>query len=103
LRGVATDSNEPWLTTPSKLTTKSRSSRRTELSSETVTAGAPTRTARRDPRPEANPEWWSVQRKTALVLRLLSGESLDAIAWESQIPAHELLEWLCTYNHGGIL
>jgi len=36
------------------------------------------------------PERWSMQRKTALVLRLLRGEALDAGSRESQVPAHEL-------------
>jgi transposase len=39
------------------------------------------------------PERWSVQRKTELVLRLLRGESLDAVSRDSQIPAHELESW----------
>jgi hypothetical protein len=39
------------------------------------------------------PERWSVQRKTELVLRLLRGESLDAVSRESQVPAHELERW----------
>jgi hypothetical protein len=39
------------------------------------------------------PERWSVQRKTDLVLRLLRGESLDAVSRENQVPAHELESW----------
>ena len=39
------------------------------------------------------PERWSVQRKTELVLRLVRGESLDAVSRESQVPAHELERW----------
>src|SRR6266545_3507494 len=39
------------------------------------------------------PERWSVQRKTELVLRLVRGESLDAVSRESQVPAHELEQW----------
>jgi len=39
------------------------------------------------------PERWSVQRKTELVLRLLRGETLDAVSRESQVPAHELEAW----------
>ena len=38
------------------------------------------------------PERWSVQRKTELVLRLVRGESLDAVSRENQVPAHELGE-----------
>ena len=41
-------------------------------------------------RTEELPERWSVQRKTELVLRLVRGESLDAVSRESQVPAHEL-------------
>jgi transposase len=39
------------------------------------------------------PERWSVQRKTELVLRLLRGETLDAVSRDSQVPAHELEGW----------
>jgi hypothetical protein len=39
------------------------------------------------------PERWSVQRKTELVVRLLRGESLEAVSRESQVPAHELERW----------
>src|SRR5215467_8884322 len=39
------------------------------------------------------PERWSVQRKSELVLRLLRGETLDAVSRESQVPAHELESW----------
>src|SRR5262249_61985605 len=39
------------------------------------------------------PERWSVQRKSELVLRLLRGETLDAVSRESQGPAHELESW----------
>jgi transposase len=47
------------------------------------------------PAPEAIelPERWSVQRKTELVLRVLRGESLDAVSRESQVPANELETW----------
>jgi hypothetical protein len=34
-----------------------------------------------------------VQRKTELVLRLVRGESVDAVSRESQVPAHELERW----------
>ena len=43
--------------------------------------------------PEELPERWSVQRKTELVLRLVRGESLDAVLRENQVPAHELEQW----------
>src|SRR5439155_496893 len=39
------------------------------------------------------PERWSAGRKTELVLRLLRGETLDAVSRESQVPAHELESW----------
>ena len=39
------------------------------------------------------PERWSAQRKTELVLRLLRGDTLDAVSRESQVPAHELETW----------
>ena|SRR6516164_9485137 len=39
------------------------------------------------------PERWSIQRKSELVLRLLRGETLDAVSRESQVPAHELESW----------
>jgi transposase len=39
------------------------------------------------------PERWSVHRKTELVLRLLRGEALDAVARDSQVPAHEIERW----------
>ena len=44
-------------------------------------------------RTEELPERWSVQRKTELVLRLVRGESLDAVSRENQVPAHELEQW----------
>jgi transposase len=45
------------------------------------------------PAAEELPERWSVQRKTELVLRLVRGESLDAVSRENQVPAHELEQW----------
>jgi hypothetical protein len=39
------------------------------------------------------PEHWSAARKTELVLRLLRGDTLDALSRESQVPAHELEIW----------
>jgi transposase len=39
------------------------------------------------------PERWSAPRKTALILRLLRGESLESLSRESQVPAHELECW----------
>lgn len=47
------------------------------------------------------PERWSVQRKTELVLRVLRGESLDAVSRESQVPANELETWKRVFlEHG---
>ena len=54
-----------------------------------VSARAPTGTEA----PAEIPQCWSAQRKTELVLRLLRGEPVDAVARESQVPAHELEEW----------
>ena len=39
------------------------------------------------------PERWSAQRKMELVLRLLRGDTLDAVSRDSQVPAHELEAW----------
>ncbi len=36
------------------------------------------------------PERWSAKAKTDVVLRLLRGESVDAVSREVQVPAHEL-------------
>ncbi len=38
--------------------------------------------------PKELPERWSAPRKTDLVLRLMRGETLDAVSRDSQIPAH---------------
>ncbi len=40
--------------------------------------------------PKELPERWSAPRKTELVLRLLRGETLDAVSRDSHVPAHEL-------------
>lgn len=48
------------------------------------------------------PERWSVQRKTALVLRLLRGQALDAVSRESQVPAHELEAWKRVFLERGM-
>ena len=42
---------------------------------------------------EELPERWSVQRKTELVVRLVRGESLEAVSRENQVPAHEIERW----------
>src|SRR6058998_1153502 len=59
-------------------------------------ARKPTTTPGSEPPPAEGldlPERWSIQRKTALVMRLLRGEALDAVSRESQVPAHELESW----------
>jgi transposase len=57
----------------------------------------------KSPPPEASelPERWSAQRKTEVILRLLRGESLDAVSRESQVPAHELESWHRTFVEAG--
>jgi transposase len=50
---------------------------------------------------EELPERWSIQRKTELVLRLLRGEGLDAVARESQVPGHELEAWKRAFLEAG--
>jgi len=67
------------------------------MSSETGSAGAP----RGAEAPLEIPERWSAQRKTELVIRLLRGEALDALARESQVPAHDLDEWRRVFLDGG--
>ncbi len=47
------------------------------------------------------PERWSAQRKTELVLRLLRGDTLDAVSRESQVPAHELESWKRMFLESG--
>src|SRR5262245_57432069 len=59
------------------------------MSSDHDSAGAPTGAEA----PAETPERWSAQRKTELVVRLLRGEPLDAVARDSQVPAHELEDW----------
>ncbi len=59
-------------------------------------AGQPTPEERLSPSPSTSdglPERWSAQRKMELVLRLMRGESLDAVSRESQVPVHELERW----------
>ena len=52
--------------------------------------------------PAEIPERWSAARKSELVLRLLRGETLDAVARDSRVPAHELEEWRRVFLDGGI-
>jgi len=67
------------------------------MSSEQSSAGAPSGAEA----PGEIPERWSAQRKTELVVRLLRGEPLDAVARDSQVPAHELEEWRRVFLEGG--
>ena len=67
------------------------------MSSEKISAAAPTGAEA----PAEIPERWSAARKTELVVRLLRGEPLDAVARESQVPAHELEEWRRVFLDGG--
>ena len=39
------------------------------------------------------PKRWSAERKAEVVLRLLRGESLDAVSRETGLPAATLSEW----------
>jgi len=67
------------------------------MGSEHESAGAPAGAEA----PTEVPERWSALRKTELVLRLMRGEPLDAVARESQVPAHELEEWRRVFVDGG--
>ena len=50
---------------------------------------------------EGLPERWSAQRKTEVVLRVIRGEALDAVAREIQVPMHEVEEWRRVFLEGG--
>jgi predicted RNase H-like nuclease (RuvC/YqgF family) len=45
---------------------------------------------------------WSANRKQEVVLRLLRGESLDALSRETSQPAATLSEWRDTFLEGGV-
>jgi hypothetical protein len=47
------------------------------------------------------PERWSAKAKTDVVLRLLRGESVEAVSREVQVPAHELEAWRRTFLEAG--
>ncbi len=64
-------------------------------------AKKPDRTSDRTAVPPELPERWSVQRKQAVVLRLLRGESLDRVSRETQVPAHELETWQRRFLEAG--
>jgi hypothetical protein len=44
-------------------------------------------------RPSSPPQRWSARRKAEIVLRLLKGESVDAVSRETQQTAAKLTEW----------
>src|SRR3954465_15681928 len=67
------------------------------MGSERDSAGAPAGAEA----PAEIPERWSAQRKADLVLRLLRGEALDAVARDTQVPAHELEEWRRVFLDSG--
>jgi transposase len=67
------------------------------MGSDTISGGAPTGAET----PAEIPERWSASRKTELVVRLLRGEPVDAVARDSQVPAHELEEWRRVFLDGG--
>jgi len=39
------------------------------------------------------PHRWSVRRKLAVIMRLLRGESLDAVSRDTGLPTHRLHRW----------
>lgn len=47
------------------------------------------------------PRRWSARRKAEVVLRLLRGESLDALARETRQPASRISEWRDSFLAGG--
>jgi len=63
------------------------------MSPEAERPSPPEGSAPSPPGPDDLRERWSAQRKMELVLRLLRGESLDAVSRESQVPAHEVESW----------
>src|SRR5688572_33232899 len=67
------------------------------MSAEKMSAGAPAGAEA----PTEIPERWSAHKKTELILRLLRGEPVDAVARESQVPAHELEEWRRVFLDSG--
>ncbi len=51
--------------------------------------------------PRDLPERWSAPRTTELVLRLLRGETLDAVSRDSHVPAPELEGWKRAFLEAG--
>jgi hypothetical protein len=47
------------------------------------------------------PERWSAKAKSAVVMRLLRSEGVDAVSREVQVPAHELEAWRRTFLEAG--
>ncbi len=50
---------------------------------------------------ESLPERWSAKAKSEVVLRLLRGESVEAVSREIQVVAHELETWRKDFLEGG--
>jgi len=50
---------------------------------------------------EALPKRWSAARKAEIAIRLLKGESLDALSREIQQPASRISEWRDRFLGGG--
>ncbi len=51
--------------------------------------------------PRSFPKRWSAKRKTEIVLRLLRGESLDALSKETAQPPSVLAQWRDDFVQGG--
>ena len=51
---------------------------------------------------QPSPERWSAKAKTEMVLRLLRGESVEAVSREIQVAAHELETWRKDFLEGGV-
>ena len=54
-----------------------------------------------DASPSSQPRRWSSRRKSEVVIRLLRGESLDAVAREIGQPVTKLAEWRESFLRGG--
>ncbi len=48
------------------------------------------------------PERWSAKAKSEIVLRLLRGETVDAVSREIQVPVHELEAWRRDFLDGAM-
>ncbi len=48
------------------------------------------------------PERWSAKAKSDVVLRLLRGESVEAVSREIQVAAHEIETWRKDFLEGGV-